>query len=461
MALPANLSFYMSRLQGVSTSHFKIFAQSSDTASSGKIIRFELPNNSLVNMKSLRLFFNAATTNGATNKGGRLPNDISSLIERVAVYMGGVLVQNSFNQYNTLVHAKAALEGYKCDATLGHPEIVRTKSYHDGSTLSRGTEESYTDVDDAFCISNWEGLLGSIEPSIIDTGLLPQITLEITLADDAVCPTCDNVTLAGFTGGSSNVGTTYSLTNLSVQVEVLGMATNVLEQLTEQRVASVGYLSLPFKNYFTYQSTHTSTSRFNVNSASWDKLWVIFRPTSYATQTNPIAVAGYKVSGAFVDDAAGETDADIDIGVADYDNGGNATFNTNVEKYISNYFKFADPGDANTRYNLQVNSANVPAYKMTSTEALAMSKNSVDMPKHVMSLDQYKNDYFVQCYRFCLPESDFNRLASGLDTRSVSAQGTLETTSVSSCALTMFAECTSELRVGKFLPCLQQVQVGA
>ena len=117
MALPSNLSFFMSRLQGVSTSHFKIFPQSSDNASSGKIIRFEMPNNSLVNLKNLRLFFNASTANATANKGGRLPNDISSLIERVAVYMGGVLVQNSFNQYNTLVHAKAAIEGSKCDAT--------------------------------------------------------------------------------------------------------------------------------------------------------------------------------------------------------------------------------------------------------------------------------------------------------------------------------------------------------
>jgi len=415
MALPSNLSFFMSRLQGVSTSHFKVFPQSSDTASSGKIIRFELPNNSLVNMKNLRLFFNAATANAATNKGGRLPNDISSLIERVAVYMGGVLVQNSFNQYNTLVHAKAAIEGPKCEPSLTHPEIVRAKSYHDNSALTQSDDEAYANVDDAFCISNWEGLLGSIEPSIIDTGLLPQITLEITLADDAVCCTCDDVTLAGFVGGTGNTGTTYSLTNLSVQVEVLGMATSVLEQLTEQRIASVGYLSLPFKNYFTYQSTHTSTSRFNVNSASWDRLWVIFRPTSYSTQKEPVSARGYKVTGGFLDNAAGETAADIDVGVASYDIGGNATYNTNVEKYISNYFKFTDPGDANTKYNLQVNSANVPAYKMTSAEALSMTKGAVDMPKNVMSLDQYKTDYFVQCYRFCLPDSDFNRLASGLN----------------------------------------------
>ena len=118
------------------------------------------------------MFANRLIAKDTLGKGGRLPNDISSLIALVGVYMGGVLVQNSFNQYNTLVHAKAAIEGSKCDATLSHPEIVRTKSYHNGgSALAQGADESYTAIEDAFCISNWEGFLGSIEPSIIDTGL--------------------------------------------------------------------------------------------------------------------------------------------------------------------------------------------------------------------------------------------------------------------------------------------------
>jgi hypothetical protein len=85
---------------------------------------------------------------------------------------------------------------------------------------------------------------------------------------------------------------------------------------------------------------------------------------------------------------------------------------------------------------------------MNTVEALAMTKNSVDYPKKVMSLDQYKSNYMVQVWRFNLPESDMTRNATGLDSRSVSAMGALETTGVSSCALTLFAECTSELRVG-------------
>ena len=232
--LPANVSFFMSRLQGVSVSHFKVFPQSSDNGTSGKILRFSLPENSLVNMKNVRMFFNAS----ASGAGASLPADISSLIERVAVYMGGVLVQNNFQHYNVLKHAKASVLGSKCNAALGHPNIVRSTSYHDGSTFGNTDAEVYTGKDDQFCIDNWEGLLGSIEPGIIDTGLLPSIVLEITLADDTVCPISEGRILPDGAGTTSNHfdktgagNPTYTLSNLSLQVEVLGMASSVLDQI--------------------------------------------------------------------------------------------------------------------------------------------------------------------------------------------------------------------------------------
>ena len=462
--LPSNVSFFMQRLQGVSTSQFKVNPQSSDNGTSGKILRFELPSNSLVNLKNLRMFFNASTA-GA---GASLPNDISSLIERVAIYMGGVLVQNNFQHYNVLKHAKAAIKKSYCNAALGHPYIVREVSYHSGgSALANTDPEAYAGKDQQFCIDNWEGLLGSIEPSIVDTGLMPQITIEITLADDTVCPISEGRVLPTGAGTASNnfdkVGSanpTFSLSNISIQVEVLGMATSVLDQIVEQRIASVGYLSLPFKNYYTFTSTHTGSSRFNVNSASWDRLWLCYRPTSYAAKAAPAIATGYKIAGAFGAATTGGT-VNVDFGRPQYDIGG--ILGTNEEKYLSKYFQFTENITAGTPayHQLQVNSASVPAYRMTTTEALSMTLGAVDgeINKN-MSLDQYKKDYFVQCYRFCLPESDYNRLASGLDTRSVSAMGSVETEGLNSSHLTMFAECTSELRVGKF-PCQQLVQVGA
>ena len=388
-----------------------------------------------------------------------MPNDVSSFIERCSVYMGGVLVQNGFQGYNVLKHAKAALKGSKCGATLGHPEVVRKISYHNGATFGNTDPEAYlTDGTESFCVDDWEGLLGTLEPSIIDTGLFPQITLEITLADDTVCPISEGRVLPDGTGATTNhfdkTGSgnpTYTLSQMTLQVEVLGMATSVLDQIVEQRIASVGYLSLPFKNHYSFTSTHTSTSRFNVNSASWDRLWLAYRPTTFSAKSAPVIVKGYKKSGAFVDDVAGQTAADIDIGIPQYDAGG--VLDTNKEKYISNYFKFKEietSASVPAYFQLQVNSANIPAYRMTTPEAYAMSMNSIDHydKNHKLTLDQYRNDFFVQCYRFCLPDSDFNRLASGLDTRSVSAMGSLTTENIASCNLMMFAECTAELRLG-------------
>jgi hypothetical protein len=457
--LPSNVSYFMQRLQGVSTSHFKVHPQTDGNQTSGKIVRFELPSNTLLNLRGTRLFFNAVTA----GSGASMPNDVSSFIERCSVYMGGVLVQNGFQGYNVLKHAKSALVGSKCGSTLGHPEIVRAKSYHNGATFGNTDPEAYsTNGTESFCIDNWEGLLGTLEPSIIDTGLMPQITLEITLADDTICPISEGRVLPDGTGTSTNhfdkTGTanpTYTLSQMTLQCEVLGMATSVLDQIVEQRIASVGYLSMPFKNHYTFVSTHSGTSRFNVNSASWDKLWLAYRPTTYSAKSAPVIVNGYKKAGAFVSVASANVDAtNFDVGLPQYDAGG--SLDTNKERYISNYFKFEEikPSATSTNpayFQLQVNSANIPAYRMTTPEAYAMSMNSVDTydKNHKMTLDQYKNDFFVQCYRFCLPDSDFNRLASGLDTRSVSAMGSLTTENIASCNLYMFAETTAELRLGK------------
>lgn len=473
--LPSNVSFFMQRLQGVSTSHFKIHPQSNDTATASKILRFELPSNSLLNFRSLRMFFNASTDKGSAS-GGRLPNKIDSLIERVAVYMGGVLVQNNFQSYNLLRHAKDALEGNKCTAPLGHPEIVRNKSYHDGSKFETTENEKYEAVDDQFCIDYWESFLGSVQPSIVDTGILPQITIEITLGEDSVCPSCKGPGLSDGTGTVKDSGQSaglissananqamFELTNISMQVEVLGMSTSVLDQITEQRIASVGYLSLPFKNYFTYVSTHSGTSRFSVNSASWDRVWICYRPVEkfddsstrlYSTKAGAHVVPGYKQAGAFTSKTSNTpiaTATETDVGVPTYDAGG--VLDTNKERYISNYFRMKEPLTSSTTpasYQLQINGATVPAYKVNRSEFYAISKNSVDSyhMEHNMTLNQYTDSFFVQCMRFSLPDSEFSRLASGLDTRSVSAQAAVETSGLDSCNLTVFAECTSELRVG-------------
>lgn len=477
--LPSNLSFFMSRLQGVSTSHFKVNPQTSGDVGANRILRFELPSNTLINLRSIRMFMNVECSNAG--KATSLPNDISSLIERVAVYIGGVLVANGFNGYNTLVHTKAALQGYKC-GTLGHPEMVRQKCYHSfldsgkvNAALSGTGVETYAGDsagNDLFCIDNWEGFLGSLECSIVDSGLVGTIVIELGLADNNVCSVSDSRALPviqaadvysivgteGFDKALTAPGTpTYTIKNASMHVEVLSLATNVLDTIVEQRISQVGYLSLPFKNYFSFTNTHNSTTRFNVNSASWDRLWIAYRDKDFASVKPPVRVKGYKGAGANVSTASTSYTGGFDVGVPEYDTGG--ILNTNAEKYKPFYFNFQEKKTAvsgslvpttASKYQLQINSASVPSFSMSAPEALAMSMNSLDYydKNHKLTLHQYKCNYFVQCYRFCLPDSDYSRLASGIDVRGSSASCALVTSGLDECNVTMFAECTSELRIG-------------
>ena len=419
------------------------------------------------------MLFNVTTTSSDTSTTVvRLPNDTRSFIDRMAIYMGGVLVQNSFSNYNILVHAKKALGADRCtNNTLTHPEICREKSYHTGAAFStatpavEGRHESYDSLATQLAITDWEGFLSSAAPDIIDTGLFPQITIEITLADNVICPAMahtDATALALATSttatGIAQVATggtpSYSMDNITMQVEVLGMASSVLDEVVAQRVSQVGYLAIPFKNYFSFSSSHSATSRFNVNSASWDRLWVAWRDANGGAVSAAVPVAGYKLAGAFTTATSqgATTTLTQDVGKPQYDLGG--SLDTNREKYVARAFNFVEPvatiGTTISNYQLQINSANYPAYKLNVPEAYTLTMNSIDIydKTRVMSLDQYRRNYFVQCYRFCLPGNEFSRMLSGLDTRATSAQCALVTENVTtSTPCFIFAECSSELRV--------------
>ena len=126
MSYSPALTYFLDRLSGFSTNIFRLETQNNDTATANKILRFSLPANALLNMRSFALHFNAKTT--ASGQGARLPAKIDTLIERVEVTAGGVQLSQGLNYYNVLRHAKDALYGDKTNSVCGHPDIVRTIS---------------------------------------------------------------------------------------------------------------------------------------------------------------------------------------------------------------------------------------------------------------------------------------------------------------------------------------------
>jgi hypothetical protein len=195
MSYSPNLTYYLDRLSGFSTNTFRIEAQNNDSATANKILRFTLPSNALLNMRSFALHFNATTA----GTGARLPAKIDTLIERVEVTAGGVQLSQGLNFYNVLRHAKDALMGNKCDAVCGHPEIVREVSYVDKVAITAANPEVYPDANKKcqFMIDYWEGFIGSCEPNILDASILPDLVVSIYLSSNNVLTSSKGIALSG------------------------------------------------------------------------------------------------------------------------------------------------------------------------------------------------------------------------------------------------------------------------
>ena len=160
MSYSPSLSYFLDKMSGFSTNYFRLEAQNATTASANQIVRFTLPSNALLNLRSFAFHF-TATTDSASGGKARLPPDIASLVERVEVSAGGVQLSAGANYYNVLCAAKKVLTDKFVDPVLGHSEMVRLTSYVDGA--NKASNETYTGTSSHFCIKSWEGFLGSAD----------------------------------------------------------------------------------------------------------------------------------------------------------------------------------------------------------------------------------------------------------------------------------------------------------
>ena len=77
-AYPESMRYFLDEVNGFSTNTFKLFPQNQDSATANRILRFTLPSNSLLNLRSFSLFFNMTTEGNLA--GGRLPLSRNSVM---------------------------------------------------------------------------------------------------------------------------------------------------------------------------------------------------------------------------------------------------------------------------------------------------------------------------------------------------------------------------------------------
>ena len=244
----------------------------------------------------------------------------------------------------------------------------------------------------------------------------------------------------------------YEIKNIHASIETVALADSVYDNMVAGMIASKGFVEIPFKQYFSFHNTHTGSSRFTVATQSLDRIWMAWRLGSYNTLDAPHAVPGYSTAAGIAggDAAANKAALESLPGLLSDYGGMHGTGAT--EKYITEYQRFAEPGAADAlKYQLQLNGAMYPQYAAGTEDMYQITKNSLPGPvKYGLTMEQLRDSYFVQCVRLNMPDSEMTRQLSGLDTRSVSLNGYVNTTGTltENANLMIFAECSSSLRVG-------------
>ena len=450
-----NLTYYCERLQGFSSNIFRLESNSRVTATPNQIVTFDLPSNSIVNLRSFKVFCNVQLTG---DNARMCP--INDFVERVEVSVGGIVLAQGSNYTNVLQEMKKVLGVGYCDSVMGHPEYVRATSYVDGATFADPNPESYADsTDPRFCIENLEGFLSTAEPKLLDTSLIPDLRIRLYMAGVEVLSNPAGViltdaagTLVNSIGADGTADATYTLSNIHAHIECIGLADATYDNMLSSMMSAQGFLEIPYKAYTSFTDTHSGSSRFSVSTASLDRIWVGWRLDGYDIRGGLKRVKGHKITGGFLSSLSNTpvaTATETDIGVPTYDVGG--VLDTNKEKYRGKFFNFEQPS-AGWGQQIQLNGAYFPQYSAQSGDSYQITKNSLHGNEKMkdMSLDQYLNNYCVQCYRLNMPDSEYSRLISGLDTRAVNLQGIVKTTGAIPLAtnISIFTEQTEVLRVG-------------
>lgn len=436
MSYPSAITPFLRRLMAHSTNTFKIEPSGArSSVGAGQVISFQLPSNALVDLRSIKWMFNAQVSGGTR---GRLPNKISSLVERYSVEAGGVVVYQGHLGYNVVKHAKDALELSLCDEStknVQNHEFIPRLTGVDDADISGGNEAPSSSNDATqFVVDDWLGFMEA-KPEILDTSLLPELTLKIYLAPNSVLTDSVGTALDGaasaFTSNAVTPSSVYTINNQRLLATTYSINDGTYDMMVEQRIKDQGFIEVPFKQYFTFfDGSHSGSTRFSIGTQSLDKVYAVWRPTAFGTQGAPVLVSGFKGNGGI---AAG----------LQLENASHAG-----EKYVSKFFNFPKPSGL-TGTQFQLNGTLYPQFLATPDEWYQISKDAVKKTsQEIKSLQAWNDNYHVYAIRLNQPGADELRLISGLDTRSMNMAGYLTSQGAGASSLVIICECTSTLRIG-------------
>lgn len=313
MSYPKSMQYAVNRLSGYSKQNTLLRPMSQSTAAPGDVVIFELPANSIVDLRTFTTYFSASTSAvGGSNAAVILPKGSEALIDAIQVECNGTMIDSGFLGYNNL--HKFYMD-YFCGpdknstmrsllqhgdlSTLGYTTVANANTPTQAFSIVKPGSASVTTQSNIPLV--WNSFIGflSAKCPIIDTSILGQVRVLIRLAPASVL----------VAGGDTLPSTvSYSISNLFATIDIIAMQDGLYYQMVQERLAQAP-LEVLFDRHYVFQNGSTGaaqTTRWAVNSQSVD--WVIgthydniSRSNANALDTRANTSSFFKRSGAEVD----------------------------------------------------------------------------------------------------------------------------------------------------------------
>ena len=456
MSYPSYLEYFSSSIENVSVASFKIPPASNNAVSSHGQISFNLPQNTLLDFRKLRMQFQVTSTGAFT----RLPAHASAFFNRISFEVGGQTI-SSFEGANILDEILRNNLQIEVDPVNEHSTIQRKNDPFSATAIA--AQETYpTDDNKAFFSIDLGTLARSIQPSIVALMMLPQVQIVLHLAENAVLVSPNNInTLANFT--TAGTQGTYQIENADLIAECYDIQDGSLMAMYQQTMNDQGYLELTYSNWTSFSDVFNQVTRFSSSAQSLNKVVATFRRGSavvplaaaYNAPNGAVAVRGYNneliaslANVGFVANALGQPETQGAV----YQ----SAFFTGTAPIIAASLTGGVPKAANLEpsVNLSVNSVMMPSYNCKLSNWYNATKSGWGVSRTKSnSLAEFMLHRFSICQRFDLPDSKALRVMSGLNLKASNANLTLEVTGNSSAAtnvdnVLVYLENSAIMRVG-------------
>ena len=288
MYVPEALRFYASKLS-FSKNRVRLQSLSSQTANSNGQIIVRLPSNTMLNMASLTMTgsVRASITGAVATEGVALPTNLDySFIESISLISNGGIISQPFLNYKLIANV--------LNDVYGGDEKISNRNGLQGSLPSQlieysviaalaggsGGSSAYT----PFSINSWVSATQSMQPSYINTNLLGDLELRITLTDNSILQSgnvTDGASIAGLQARCN-----WDMKDINFFIETASVQNTILEQAVNAKLAGGDPLIIPFENVFSFQQNNSGGSfnqRFSVSSQSINKIIAVTQITTDVT----------------------------------------------------------------------------------------------------------------------------------------------------------------------------------